>query len=428
MLFDQTLNEIRQELTQVEGSGVSDEEYIAMLTRHTSHLVELVNNISRTEETKIIKSFQPDSGNFHEEILNLIDGFYFVMDDKFSFHFVSASVQEHLGVKASELTNKKITSILSPDSVNAFRKAMEETTVEKANPRNRIKLELDLKDVEGKQIFCELSLGKDLAKGLWLGLFTSLNNYKIREEQLINERNNAELNDKLKSVFLSNMSHEIRTPLNGIIGFSTMLGHEEISPEKRSKYLRIIRSSTNHLLTLVNDIIDHSKIEAGELKIMYHKVNVHQVLDDLLATFISEAKRLEKNNLRIVKQVPRARVDLIIKSDEVRLKQVLNNLLGNALKFTEKGAIYFGYTLDVPGSIRFFVRDSGIGLSASAQKTIFNRFKQTREGKKDKYEGTGLGLAISKGILSLMDGEIGVNSEPNKGAEFYFTFPLEEDE
>lgn len=550
MLFDQTLEEIRQEISQAEISGVSDEEYIAMLSRHISNLVELVEQINsdsgkpesfesvlrllfknlsepicvvdgnlnplfynscwkkqfkgnkgnfllkelltkkdysalqgsvedagheykrklltlKIEKNRKIVSILPflgfdkktkflliafaddmvnqiteaevqnkkrdkpeiwhnDPGSFQEEILNLIDGFYFVMDEKLTFQFVSSRVQEQLGLRPTELINRKLTDILSPGSENAVREVVNNSSAAKNNTEKKFKLEVELKDDGNNNYFYDLNLSRNYDKGLWMGICIKIHESKMREEHLISERDNAELNDKMKSNFLANMSHEIRTPLNGIIGFSSMLSRDEISSEKRDKYLRIIRSSTTHLLTLVSDIIDHSKIEAGQLKILTHKFNVHQVFDDLLATFITEAKRLEKKDLRIIKQVPKSGSELIIKCDEVRLKQVLNNLIGNALKFTPDGKICFGYSLESKGSIRFFVRDSGVGLTQSAQKTVFNRFKQTREGKKEKHDGTGLGLAISKGIVELMGGKIGVNSEPGEGSEFYFILPLEE--
>jgi two-component system CheB/CheR fusion protein len=179
-------------------------------------------------------------------------------------------------------------------------------------------------------------------------------------------------------------------------------------------------------LTLVSDIIDISKIEAGQLKLSYVQVDVHQLLEDLQATFVAEANRLGKKNIRIIKQIEKPSAHLTINCDEIRLKQVLNNLLGNALKFTNDGDIRFGYTIMNDKTIRFYVRDSGIGISKAAQKIIFNRFKQTKEGEKDIYKGFGLGLAISKGIIEIMGGKIDVISEPENGAEFFFTLPNNE--
>jgi signal transduction histidine kinase len=292
------------------------------------------------------------------------------------------------------------------------------------NSNEKLRVELELIDKQKQGNFYEITFIRAQDNSGWTGICQNINRFKQREKELTLVKENAEQNNKLKSNFLVNLSHEIRTPLNGIVGFSNMLCRDDINPDKREKYQRIIKSSSVQLLTLVNDIIDHSKIEAGRLKIINHKVDIHQILEDLQATFVAEADRLNKKEIRLIKQTGSPRNKLVIKGDEIRLKQVLTNLLGNALKFTEKGDIRFGYDLDTPGSIRFFVKDTGIGITKSAQKTIFLRFKQTQEGKKDKYNGTGLGLAISKGIVELMGGKIGVESNARKGAEFYFLIPL----
>jgi PAS domain S-box-containing protein len=359
---------------------------------------------------------QPD---FQYDLLKLIDGFYFILSPDLSIRYISPSIKGKLGYSAEELTGKNINSVFSETSSKQIGEFA-------AKRMNEGKFEVEVIDNRQETIIYELTLSKYNDHKLLMGLCMDMTVHKKREQELIAAKKSAELNDRLKSEFLANMSHEIRTPLNGIIGFSSMLGIENLLEEKREKYLRIIRSSTSHLLTLVSDIIDISKIEAGQLKILYNKVNIHQMLEDLQATFVAEAKRMEKTSIRFIKQIEKPHAGLVILSDEVRLKQVMNNLLGNALKFTIKGNIRFGYTIPDSKTIRFFVRDEGVGISRSAQRTIFNRFKQTNEGEKDKYKGTGLGLAISRGIIDLMGGTIGVSSQLGVGSEFFFTLPLTE--
>jgi signal transduction histidine kinase len=358
--------------------------------------------------------------SLQESVLNAIDGFYFLVTKDYCFSFVSPAIKTKLGRIAEDFKGKSVASLFSEDACKRIKEFKSRSNKE----TGAFKTEVELKDDQQRTRMYELSLtpfneGREI-----MGLCLDVQKYKSREQELVNERNIAELNDRLKSDFLANMSHEIRTPLNGIIGFSTMLGRDDLLDEKREKYLRIIHSSTSQLLTIVSDIIDISKIEAGQLKILYNKLDVHQLLEDIQATFVSEAQRLGKKNIKLVKQIEKAGSGLFIKSDEVRLKQVLNNLLGNALKFTNEGEIRFGYSIPDADTIRFFVRDNGIGISKASQKSIFNRFKQTNEGEKDKYKGTGLGLAISKGIVELLGGKIGVQSQCGEGSEFFFTLPL----
>jgi signal transduction histidine kinase len=359
-------------------------------------------------------------------LLDLVDGFYFKLNKDLTFQLVSFSILEKLGFSSQELTGKSFDEIFSEESCIKLRKIISEQTSSGEEMEKKHMLEVEVLDARNELNTYQLSLLGPGSIGNYIGICIDINKYKVREKELIAAKKTAEYNDSLKSEFLANMSHEIRTPLNGIVGFTAMLDREDLPDDKRQKYLRIINSSTQQLLSLVRDIIDISKIEARQLKIIRNRVDIHQMLEDLLATFVSEARRLEKDNIRIIKQLDKPSARLILDMDEVRLKQVLNNLLGNALKFTIAGEIRFGYTLMENNTIRFFVRDSGVGISKPAQKTIFDRFMQTQEGEKAIYKGTGLGLAISKGIIELMGGRIGVQSESGKGSEFYFTFPYTE--
>lgn len=536
LLPGQSLEEIRQELLKVGISNIPDQEYIALLTRHTTSLLELVDKLNlRTDTRKWIQStftflfgsltepvcvtdnkgrllywnpywnlnygylltkksehyylksesvnrtiraftreskrqliiLDPDKSPYlisvvpfegpgmglsfliflirkellgtngeakrakktslERTILGAIDGFYFSMSGDMMIKEISPSVQKHLQFRASELAGKPFTSLLTGNSLRDYNdEAILVKMFARLHSGETHHNQIEMLDGENIIQHFDFVLTYDKAINQYAALCTSVSRFKEREQELINAKVNAELNDKLKSDFLANMSHEIRTPLNGIIGFSEILGRNHLDATKRDKYLRIIRNSTMQLLTLVNNIIDISKIEAGQLKINYAKVDVHELLEDLYITFVGEARRTDKQNITFIKQTGKTDSGLFLWSDGVRLKQVLTNLLGNALKFTSQGCIIYGYTIENNKTIRFFVRDDGLGIPRNEQKTIFRRFKMSAEGSKNQYKGSGLGLAISKGILELMDGAIGVNSEEGKGAEFYFILPLTE--
>lgn len=229
----------------------------------------------------------------------------------------------------------------------------------------------------------------------------------------------AEESEKLKTAFLQNMSHEIRTPLNAIIGFSEMLGMDYLTEKDRKEFTSIIVNSGRQLLELVNDILTISAIETHQEKINIAPVNLNEVLSELYAIFKSRA--LEKGlTLKVSKPI---QDDLFLQTDELKLRQIFINLLGNAFKFTAEGEIEFGYDIEDEGRIRFFVRDTGVGIPKTKQEKIFERFIQADNNVKSTYGGTGLGLAICKGHVEMMGGKIWLESTPGVGSVFYFSLP-----
>jgi len=229
----------------------------------------------------------------------------------------------------------------------------------------------------------------------------------------------AEESDKLKSAFLANMSHEIRTPMNAILGFSTLIAEEMIPPDKRKEYVSIIQKNCDTLNVLINDILDLSMIESDQIKFIYTDVSIHQLMLELERQFqIAKPEKVE------VAYITRSAPDVHVFADYVRLKQILSNLLGNAIKFTEEGYVHFGY--QVKGSqIEFFVKDTGIGIDMTQADKVFRPFgKINPSHSSNLYRGTGLGLSISKKLIELMGGAIWFESEVGKGTVFYFTLPF----
>jgi PAS domain S-box-containing protein len=248
--------------------------------------------------------------------------------------------------------------------------------------------------------------------------------YRIRAEKaLIQAKVKAEESDRLKSMFLSNMSHEIRTPMNAIVGFAEMLHDTDLKRIEKDKFIDAIIRSGDSLLHLINDIIDISKIEAGQLKLTSAECNINELLNELELDFTSELERHRKTNILLHIQKGFNAPEFRIYTDPVRLRQVLSNLIGNAIKFTDEGFIEIGYRIEA-GRLLFYVRDSGVGISPEHQKLIFERFGQVKTQESRNLEGTGLGLTISKNLVGLLGGKLWVDSYPGEGSTFWFTLPL----
>jgi signal transduction histidine kinase len=262
--------------------------------------------------------------------------------------------------------------------------------------------------IRKKTIFKIIAIDSDI---------TSLKNYG-RELEIAKEK--AEESDRLKTAFLHNISHEIRTPMNAIIGFSGLLSDQNIEADKRTQYTDIIVQSSNHLLSVINDIMRIASIEAGQENLAESHFDLNTALEYLHEQFWLKARE-QNTSLELKVSLPETEIELI--ADETKLVQVLSNLIDNALKFTKKGSVTFGYKI-MGDELEFFVQDSGIGIAPELHQEIFKRFHQVESTNTRKFGGSGLGLSISKAYVELMGGRIWVTSEPDQGSVFYFTIPF----
>lgn len=259
-----------------------------------------------------------------------------------------------------------------------------------------------------------------------IDLKKTLEEVEIQNIELDLARNQALSASKIKSEFLANMSHEIRTPMNGVIGFTELLSKTPLSREQHD-YLNTIRSSASNLLTIINDILDFSKIESGKLNIECISFNLDDVMDDIITMFAPMA--YQKNIELIYHPSTERPVNLL--GDPARIRQILINLISNAVKFTQKGQVIIRILMESSDShqqmIRFTVTDTGIGMDELSKKRLFTAFSQADTSISRKFGGTGLGLVISRKLAELMLGEIGFESELNKGSTFWFRLPLSVD-
>ena len=231
--------------------------------------------------------------------------------------------------------------------------------------------------LQGKvKIFLELYEQKNLLQQEIETRKKSERNLLLAEKSLREAKLKAENADKMKSIFLANMSHELRTPMNSIIGFASLLKSEDLDSEKKLKYISYINNAGESLLSLINDVIDFAKIEADQLKINIELVKVNEVMDELFDVYKEELVRKGKSEIKLSLNRPKYEKEPIIETDSYRFRQIISNLLMNALKFTVKGDIEMGYHFDNSGFITFFVKDTGIGISPDNINLIFERFVQ----------------------------------------------------
>ncbi|MFP4557023.1 MAG: PAS domain S-box protein [Bacteroidales bacterium] len=244
--------------------------------------------------------------------------------------------------------------------------------------------------------------------------------YMVLNEELLNAKRKAEKSDQLKTAFLQNLSHEIRTPMNGIVGFTQLLKEGTNSIESKQQYLEMIEESGDRLMNLIGDLVDISKIETGQISVNLKEFDVNALVEELYALH----KKLAEDKDITLNLIDTGNEDeMLITTDKTKLYQILSKLLSNALKFTQKGEVSFGYST-INNQIEFFVKDTGIGIKPEIQDEIFELFRQGDTSISRGYEGVGLGLSITKSFVETLGGNIWVESEPNKGATFRFTLPI----
>jgi len=255
--------------------------------------------------------------------------------------------------------------------------------------------------------------------GSRLVIIRDITSLKQAEKELIAAKERAEESDKLKSAFLANMSHEIRTPLNGILGFTELLKMSDVTAEQQNEYLDIIKKGGDMMLSIINDIIDISKIESGQMNVSFSLTNINSIIESISLFLKREA---EDKGIKLIYENTLSFEAVTITSDKEKINAILLNLVKNAIKFTHSGTVEFGYRKN-EDNFEFFVKDTGIGISSDQKKFIFERFRQANESLTRNHEGTGLGLSISKAYAEMLGGSIWFESEYGKGSTFYFSLP-----
>lgn len=336
-----------------------------------------------------------------------------------------------------EFINPSFTQLTGYSLTEAIHKNLLEMKVEYNSGKNLIKAidsvksgevwkgEMHLQNILGEHFWVLASFAPIFnRKGEISHCVASMEDITLRKEyekELLLSKTKAEESDKLKTAFLSNLSHEIRTPLNAIIGFSSLLTDSDLSVSEKRNLSDVLYKNSNDLLKLIENLIEISEIETGQLTIKKSECNVNKMIEDLRTTILSDNKKGKSVKLNVRREIKSE--DFTILTDPLRLKQILNNLISNASKFTDNGFIEFGYTFKDERTLMFYVIDTGIGIEPEKQKYIFNPFRQADDSNTRRFGGMGLGLAISKHLVEKLGGKIWLTSIPNSGSTFYFTIP-----
>jgi PAS domain S-box-containing protein len=349
-----------------------------------------------------------------------------LMDFKGKSLFVSPSIEGFTGHTVEEYLNQTVPERFTPESavygLQIFNSEIQKYIASPSPDKNHTHtLEMEYICKDGSTKWGELIVTPYLDAAETLigihGVTRDITARKKAELELIKAKEKAEESDRLKSAFLSNMSHEIRTPMNGILGFASLLKRPNLSGEKQKTYIELIEKSGERMLNIINDIIDISKIESGQMTVFYSETNISSILETLYNFFLPETTQ---KNIKLICNNEINSEDNIISTDNDKLYAILTNLIKNAVKFTKAGEIEFGCRKKGK-LLEFYVRDTGKGIPPEQQQMVFERFRQGSEAHNREYEGSGLGLAISKAYVQMLGGEITLESNEGVGSKFTFT-------
>ena len=367
------------------------------------------------------------SEQFFKRIMDSANDAIILLDKDFNIKLWNNAAIKIFGFSRQELIDSPAFKFIFPENYKTLFEKYWSRIFKENHKDTGFTFAMTAKKKDGGEIPIEISMsGTKFRENTYLIVIAKdITLRKRTEEELLRAKEKAEESDNLKTAFLSNMSHEIRTPMNAIVGFSQLLSNPNFDQAKKDLFIEQININSESLLKLIEDIIYISKIEAGKIEIIKSDCSLNKMLKDLFTTFQEHKRRMGKEQVELKLHLDFNNDDVIINTDSQRLKQILTNLLSNALKFTEKGFVEFGYKEHDEHSLLFYVKDTGMGINKEKLKHVFDRFTKISAGKTRLYGGTGLGLSISKHLVEYLGGKIWVESVENEGSAFMFTHPFE---
>jgi len=366
------------------------------------------------------------SEQFFKQIMDSANDAILLLDKDFKIQLWNHAAKQIFGYEQDEIIGEIVYNNIFPLMYRPLIEQYSQQIINQDTKNNQgITFQLSAKRSDGKTIPVELSMSGTYVQNesFLIVIIKDITQRKKTEQTLLAAKEKAEESDRLKTAFLSNMSHEIRTPLNAIVGFSQLLSNSQFSQKKRDMFIDQINVNSESLLKLIEDIIYISKIEAGKVEIVKIDCPINKLLEDLLTSFNEHKRRMDKMQIDLKLNIGNNEPNFILKTDPQRLKQVITNLLGNALKFTEKGIVEFGYHIKNEQFLQFYVKDTGMGIKKEKLQYVFDRFTKVSASKTKLYGGTGLGLSITKNLIEYLGGNIWVESIENEGSSFFFTHP-----
>jgi PAS domain S-box-containing protein len=398
--------------------GIERNYYSRTVKNGESEVIVIVREI--TEEINI-RNDLTYSRDYSENIINTANAMIIELDNSGNIITFNKAAEEVTGYKKEELFGKNWFETLCPK--DRFPHVWEEFN-------GLMKQKIEAKDFEnpiltksGEERYIVWKNNEVKSNNKVVGVISfglDITEMKKTSEELKIAKEKAEQSDKMKLEYLSNMSHDLRTPMNAIIGFTDLLRANNLTKNEKHDYINTIINNGKYLMALIDDIIDISKIDAGSLKVENRDFEINKLMEELRLSYI---KQIKDKNIEIIIDID-VNKNIIIQSDKYRLRQIMANLIGNAIKFTNDGYVKFGYKILNNRMLEIYVEDTGPGIEKQNQKIIFERFKQLNDT--NKYKGAGLGLSISKSLVELLGfKEIKLVSEFGNGSRFYFNVPYD---
>lgn len=397
---------------------VKDSNFLDMLPILIAKTGNIIENEIKLREAEL--SLKANEERQRAMIANIYDVIA-IVDANGINRYKSPNIERIFGWKPEELVGENTLNNVHPDDLDWVTGIFYSLL---SKPEEARTIEFRYKCKDGNYKWIELTASNQIENKAINGVllnYQDISRRKEAEKELILAKERAEESDRLKTAFLQNMSHEIRTPMNAIVGFAGLLIDELDNKETARRFCDIINQRCNDLLLIIDDILDISKIEAGQLKIAYDTCNLEGLFAELKEYYVEQKVRQNKGNLDLIFEIDSAAKIEPFLTDNFKLKQILTNLIGNALKFTQKGHIEVGCRLKETNLIEFYVADTGIGIPKEKHSFIFERFAQIKYDDGALYGGNGLGLPIVKGLATLLGGDVWLESEPGKGSIFFFT-------